>query len=88
MEMTMIALRNRNERVTGYVGVFRDIAERIRARNDREHSFSLLKATLESTADGILVIDINGKMTAHNDKFLEMWGIPAEKVIELERAGA
>jgi PAS domain S-box-containing protein len=80
MEMTVIALKNRNERVTGYVGVFRDIAERIKARNDREHSFSLLKATLESTADGILVIDIDGRMTAHNDKFLDMWGILAEKV--------
>ena len=80
MEMTVIALKNRNDRVTGYVGVFRDIAERIRARNDRERAFSLLKATLESTADGIFVIDVNGKMTAHNDKFLEMWEIPTEKI--------
>ena len=80
MEMTAIALKNRNDRVTGYVGVFRDIAERIKARKDREHSFSLLKATLESTADGILVIDIDGKMTAHNDKFLEMWGFTAERI--------
>ncbi len=80
MEMTAIALKNRNGRVTGYVGVFRDIAERIKARNERERSFSLLKATLESTADGILVIDMDGRMTAHNDKFLEMWCIPTEAV--------
>jgi PAS domain S-box-containing protein len=79
MEMTVIALKNRNGRVTGYVGVFRDIAERIRARDDREHSFSLLKATLESTADGILVIDNDGRMTAHNDKLLEMWSIIPEE---------
>ncbi len=78
MEMTVIALKNRNDRVTGYVGVFRDIAERIKARNDREHSYSLLKATLESTADGILAIDVEGMVTAHNDQFLEMWGIPVE----------
>jgi PAS domain S-box-containing protein len=78
MEMTAIALKNRNDRVTGYVGVFRDIAERIRSRNEKERSFSLLKATLESTADGILVLDIEGKMTIHNDKYLEMWGIPPE----------
>ena len=78
MEMTAIALKNRHDRVTGYVGVFRDIAERIKARNEKEHSFSLLKATLESTADGIQVIDIDGRMTAHNDKFLEMWGIQPE----------
>lgn len=78
MEMTAIALKNRNDRVTGYVGVFRDIAERIKARNDREHSYSLLKATLESTADGILAIDVDGMTTAHNDQLLEMWGFPVE----------
>jgi PAS domain S-box-containing protein len=82
MDMTVIALKNRHARVTGYVGVFRDIAERVKARNDRERSFSLLKATLESTADGILVTDIDGRMTAHNDKFLEMWDIPSEMVTE------
>lgn len=82
MEMTAIALKNRNDRVTGYVGVFRDIAERIKSRNDRERSFSLLKATLESTADGILVIDNEGRMTAHNDKYLEMWGIQSEGLAE------
>jgi PAS domain S-box-containing protein len=82
MEMTAIALKNRHDRVTGYVGVFRDIAERIKSRNEREHSFSLLKATLESTADGILVIDVDGRMTAHNDKYLEMWGIQAETLAD------
>ncbi len=82
MEMTIIALKNRSDRVTGYVGVFREIAERIKARKDKEHSFSLLKATLESTADGIIVIDVEGRMTAHNDKFLEMWGIPSGMATE------
>jgi PAS domain S-box-containing protein len=82
MEMTAIALKNRHGRVTGYVGVFRDIAERIKSRNDQERSFSLLKATLESTADGILVIDTEGRMTAHNDKYLEMWGIPADLIAQ------
>jgi diguanylate cyclase (GGDEF)-like protein len=39
-------------------------------------SLSLLKATLESTADGILVVDINFKMVAYNQKFRKMWKIP------------
>ncbi len=43
-------------------------------------SLSLLNATLESTADGILVIDHQGRVTSHNDKFVRMWGLPPDKV--------
>jgi len=39
-------------------------------------SLSLLKSTLESTADGILVVDLSGKIVAYNQKFRKMWKIP------------
>jgi PAS domain S-box-containing protein len=35
-----------------------------------------IRATLESTADGILVLDATGNVVAHNTKFAELWGIP------------
>jgi len=35
-----------------------------------------IRATLESTADGILVVDERGKITALNEKFGELWRIP------------
>ena len=41
-----------------------------------ESSLSLLQATLESTADGILVVNEKGKMVSFNQKFVKMWGIP------------
>jgi PAS domain S-box-containing protein len=41
-------------------------------------SLSLLKATVESTADGILVVDLAGRITLWNHKFAEMWQIPEE----------
>ncbi len=41
-------------------------------------AMSLLTATLESTADGILVINSDGKVAGLNEQFLEMWGIPPE----------
>ena len=43
-------------------------------------SLSLVRATLEATADGILVVDRSGAVVGHNQKFLDMWGIPAEVV--------
>jgi len=39
-------------------------------------SLSLLKATIESTADGILVVDKYKKIQVFNRRFQEMWEIP------------
>jgi signal transduction histidine kinase len=43
-------------------------------------SLSLLRATLESTADGILVVDNSGAVVGQNQKFLDLWRIPPELV--------
>ncbi len=45
---------------------------------DLREAMSLLTATLESTADGILVISSDGSIAGFNDQFLKMWGIPPE----------
>jgi diguanylate cyclase (GGDEF)-like protein len=50
--------------------------ERQEVRGERERSLSLLKATLESTADGILVVDPDGRMVGFNQKFVQMWRLP------------
>jgi diguanylate cyclase (GGDEF)-like protein/PAS domain S-box-containing protein len=39
-------------------------------------SLSLLEATLEATADGILVMDELGKVVRFNQKFIDLWEIP------------
>jgi len=48
-----------------------------RGRNIRalENSNSLLRATLEATADGILVVDSFGTITIFNQKFLQIWNL-------------
>ncbi len=40
------------------------------------HALSALRATLESTSNGILVIDVNGKIDSMNRLFGKMWSIP------------
>jgi two-component system NtrC family sensor kinase len=58
----------------------RDITIRKQAEEKLSNTLSLLSATLESTADGILVVDREGKIASFNQKFLQMWHIP-ESVI-------
>jgi two-component system, sensor histidine kinase len=56
----------------------RDITERRKAEDQIARSMSLLKATLESTADGILVIDAQGKVVNANQRFSQLWNIPQD----------
>ncbi|MBI5386676.1 MAG: PAS domain S-box protein [Verrucomicrobia bacterium] len=56
--------------------IIRDITDRRQAQERLEQSLSLLRATLESTADGILVVDTQGRISSLNRKFAEMWRLP------------
>jgi two-component system, sensor histidine kinase and response regulator len=52
-----------------------------RAEAELKNTLSLLNATLDSVADGILVVDQGGKIVGFNRKFVQMWQIP-ESIIE------
>jgi PAS domain S-box-containing protein len=60
------------------VAFIEDITQRREAQHQANRSLSLLRATLESTADGILVVDVSGKILSFNQKMSDMWGISAD----------
>jgi transcriptional regulator with PAS, ATPase and Fis domain len=60
----------------GYIGSCIDITDRKQTEESLKKTLSLHTATLESTADGILVVDTDGKFVSFNQKFIEMWQIP------------
>ncbi len=57
-------------------GTVQDITERKRSEAQIHATLSLLNATLDSTADGILVVDNDGRIRSFNRKFVEMWSLP------------
>ena len=52
--------------------------ELLQANSEMRTLISLLTATIESTADGILVVDGEGNMVSFNKRFVEMWHIPQD----------
>jgi len=52
------------------------------AERERETVLAELRATLESTADGILVTDLRGGIRAFNRRFAALWSLPASALGE------
>jgi diguanylate cyclase (GGDEF)-like protein/PAS domain S-box-containing protein len=76
--LNVSAVRGSDGEVRHFFAQTQDITERKRAEQEREESLSLLRATLESTADGILVVDGEGRIASFNSEFTRMWRIPVE----------
>ncbi len=80
-ELTIVNLID-DPTVGGFVISAHDITDRSIAEQRLRQALSLLTATLDSTADGILVVDGNGRITSFNRRFSEMWRIP-ESLLEV-----
>lgn len=61
---------------TQVIAIVRNVTAEAKAERERERGLSLLKATLESTDDGILVVDRSGRIVDYNRQFIDMWRLP------------
>jgi diguanylate cyclase (GGDEF)-like protein/PAS domain S-box-containing protein len=59
-------------------GTGHDVSDHMNADSELRGALSLLGATLEATADGILVVDLKGRFTTVNKQFARMWNISDE----------
>jgi PAS domain S-box-containing protein len=78
---TVSLIRNKNLEVQFFLVMIEDINLRKKAAEELENSVSLLKATFESTEDGLLVVDSMRRIVQFNQKFVDMWKIPAELLV-------
>jgi len=67
--------------IIGSQGIIVDISQHKRSERKLAKSLSLLNATLESTADGILVIDRRDRVVSYNTRLVKMWGLPPDKLM-------
>jgi PAS domain S-box-containing protein len=61
------------------LGSFGTLAADLRGSTEElRKSVSLLTATFEASADGLLVVDADGNIVAYNQRFLSLWRVPPE----------
>lgn len=46
------------------------------------HMNSVLRATFDSIAEGVIVVDLNKRVTAFNKRFLDIWGLTEEMMVD------
>jgi len=68
-------LQNRNELKEA---VQKSTEELLKANERLDKSVAVASAALESTPDGILVVDTKGVMQSYNQNLLKMWSIPRQ----------
>ena len=81
---TVLPVTRRVSRVEGgdgtafYVVALHDRSEQVRTERELEAVAADLRATLESTHDGILVTDLSGRIRNFNRRFAQLWNMPEE----------
>ncbi|HYL38415.1 MAG TPA: EAL domain-containing protein [Bryobacteraceae bacterium] len=70
--------RDESGRLTGFEGMLLDITQRKKAEQQLDFANTILTTAMENSPNGFLVVDPDGRALAFNQRFVEMWKIPAE----------
>ncbi len=73
------------ESQVGALAELRQLTSKLNQQREAlREALAVLSATLEATADGVLVADLDGRVVSRNRRFLEMWRLPddAENIVE------
>ncbi len=68
-------------RITGYLGIARDITEIRQAEETIKERERFLRAVLETTADGFFAVDSQGRITEANNVYCNMTGYRDEEIV-------
>jgi len=76
MEMTLTSQKDERGNIIGVLGIGRDITMRKRAEEELRWKTAFLETIVESSIDGILVVDDQGIKVLQNQRMRELWKIP------------
>jgi len=80
-DTTFFAFRDAHGQPESYMSVSTEITQRKAAEQAQQLAMSMLTATLESTGDGILVLDRQRRITLWNQRFVTLWQVPPELMV-------
>jgi len=72
---------NENKRVVKIYGAMQDVTDQKYAETELAQKISLLQSTMNSTADGIVVIDSKDKVRFYNKRFQVMWNLQGRELL-------
>lgn len=85
MSRDTVLERTSDGQVSRLIGTAWDTTERKNTELAMRETVSRMLATLESTADGILVVDLEGRIQDFNQQFLRTWGMSSDLISEGRR---
>jgi PAS domain S-box-containing protein len=71
----------KDDEVTGLIAVVQDITEKKRAEEELQWKTAFLEALVNSSIDGILVIDNHEKKILQNQRCIDLWKVP-QNIVE------
>ncbi|WP_431064556.1 PAS domain S-box protein [Methylotuvimicrobium sp.] len=77
-ELRIAPVHDEQGDLTHFIGIIKDVSERVRSNEALKKGEEKLRATLESTQDGILAVDDAGSILFANRQFIDLWRIPEE----------
>jgi PAS domain S-box-containing protein len=75
-------IRDDDRKPLRLVGISWDVTDKDVTDETLASSVSLLRSTLEASADGLLVVDLERTVRAYNQQFLRLWRLPPELVAQ------
>ncbi|MCD6451512.1 MAG: PAS domain S-box protein [Acidobacteria bacterium] len=81
-EASGVLIRDRKGRVIATEGMIRDVTKRVRLERELAESEAFLRRVIENTSDAIFTLDLEGRFSFINSRFLEITGLKKEEVFD------
>jgi len=70
-----------HETIVGFAAIQRDVTDQQRSQEELRHKTALLATELDTSLDGILVVDERGHVVLFNRQFARVWGLEGDLLV-------